>query len=284
MKKSNYQKGDINYYKKYMKYKNKYITHLHNINQQTKSSNIMIGGCPGCLNPNCNLCYEERHCDNDEPGCIKCKKCQAYSRNFDEEIKHDPGCYNAAVIRMMGGCVGCLNRDCRTCYEETHNSNHELIVICNRCRAHSRNPDQIRHNPDCDNAQARMLAEVWSDHHIQEPERVQAPEMPLDDVKDEKFIEITLRIVVLNTRINEIDAEVNAMNNYMDYLEEKIDKKIDNMQEYEGLMKIRNGIYDLVRSWENDRNELANERGELENILLMPRYDWERQLNQLYNL
>jgi hypothetical protein len=68
MKGSNSQKGDINYYKKYMKYKNKYLTYLHNINQQTKSLNIMIGGCPGCLNPNCNLCYEERHCDNDEPG------------------------------------------------------------------------------------------------------------------------------------------------------------------------------------------------------------------------
>ena len=31
MKVNNYQKDDINYYKKYMKYKNKYLTRLHNI-------------------------------------------------------------------------------------------------------------------------------------------------------------------------------------------------------------------------------------------------------------
>ena len=172
MKGSN-NKGDINYYKKYMKYKNKYLTHLHNINQQTKSSNIMIGGCPGCMNPNCAACFEETLClDNNDPGCIKCKKCQAYSRNFNQ-IQHNPDCNNAEVRRMMGGCVGCLHPDCIICYEETRTNNHELVIRCKRCHAYSRNLDEIQHTRDCDNAQVRILSEVWSEHHLPEPERDQ---------------------------------------------------------------------------------------------------------------
>ena len=97
MKGSN-NKGDINYYKKYMKYKNKYLTHLHNINQQTKSSNIMIGGCPGCMNPNCAVCFEETRTNNHEL-VIRCKRCYAYSRNFNQ-IQHTRDCNNAQAIRL----------------------------------------------------------------------------------------------------------------------------------------------------------------------------------------
>ena len=168
MKGSN-NKGDINYYKKYMKYKNKYLTHLHNINQQTKSSNIMIGGCPGCMNPNCAACFEETLClDNNDPGCIKCKKCQAYSRNFNQ-IQHNPDCNNAQVRR--DSCGGCLNPDCARCYEETPMNNRELVIRCKRCHAYSRNFNQIQHTRDCNNAQAIQLSAIWSDHHLPEPER-----------------------------------------------------------------------------------------------------------------
>ena len=48
------KEGDINYYKKYIKYKNKYLKYLHNINK-IYSSNILIGGvqCSTCLSDPC---------------------------------------------------------------------------------------------------------------------------------------------------------------------------------------------------------------------------------------
>ncbi len=73
---------------------------------------------------------------------------------------------------MMGGCVGCLHPDCIICYEEIRTNNHELLIRCKRCYAYSRNFDEIQHTRDCDNAQARKMSEVWSEHHVPEPERV----------------------------------------------------------------------------------------------------------------